>query len=148
TVDDDLLAFTRMASALRAANPVLRRRRFFAGVRREHELPDIAWFTPATGEMTQQDWDSGFAKSLAVFLNGEAITEAGSRGERIHGASFYLVFNAHWEPLDFVLPERHWGAAWTAVLDTADPNVTGRAPVEHGEKITVRERALLVLRRV
>ncbi|EUA65978.1 glycogen debranching enzyme GlgX domain protein [Mycobacteroides abscessus] len=28
---------------------------------------------PAGEEMTTADWDSGFGKSLAVFLNGDAI---------------------------------------------------------------------------
>ena len=34
--------------------------------------------------------------------------------------SFYLMFNAHHEPLEFTLPEAKWGERWTVVLNTAD----------------------------
>ena len=66
--DTDLIEFTRAVSALRAAHPVFRRRRFFSGrpVRQRGGpgLPDIAWFAPDGSEMTDEDWESGFAKSL------------------------------------------------------------------------------------
>ena len=45
--------------------------------------------------MTDDDWDAGFAKSLAVFLNGDGIREPDARGERITDDSFLLLFNAH-----------------------------------------------------
>ena len=64
----DLIEFTRAVSALRAAHPVFRRRRFFSGgtvrQRGRPKLPDIAWFAPDGAEMTDEDWESGFAKSL------------------------------------------------------------------------------------
>jgi hypothetical protein len=44
--------------------------------------------------MTDGDWAAGFAKSLAVFLNGDAISEPDPRGERIGDESFLLLFNA------------------------------------------------------
>jgi hypothetical protein len=61
---------------------VFRRRRFFYGkpVRGQN---DIAWLTPSGEEMTDSDWTVGYAKSLAVFLNGEAITEPDRRGRPI-----------------------------------------------------------------
>ena len=99
-------------SALRAGHPVFRRRRFFAGrpIGRSRgtdgrtALPDIAWFTPAGEEMTEQDWDSGFGKCVTVFLNGEGITEADTRGERVTDDSFLLCLNAHYEDIEVTLP--------------------------------------------
>ena len=82
---------------LRRDHPVFRRRRFFHGrpVEGTHdELSDIAWFTPEGEEMTQQDWQAAHAKALTVFLNGNAISEPGPRGERITDDSFLLMFNA------------------------------------------------------
>ena len=38
-------------------------------------LPDIAWFTPDAQEMTEEDWEAGFGKSVAVFLNGDGIPD-------------------------------------------------------------------------
>ncbi|CAM5388074.1 Glycogen debranching enzyme [Streptomyces alboniger] len=79
----ELLDFTRAMVGLRKEHPVFRRRRFFHGrlVEGTHdELSDIAWFTPEGEEMTQGDWDSAQAPALAVFLNGNAISEPGPRG--------------------------------------------------------------------
>ena len=54
---------------------MFRRRRFFDGrpTRRGAHLPDIGWFTPDGTEMTEEDWDSGFGRSIAVYLNGQGI---------------------------------------------------------------------------
>ena len=147
--DADLLAFTRAAAALRAAHPVFRRRRFFFGERVRGSgsaLPDIEWFVPAGRQMTDQDWDAGFNRSLAVFLNGEAIAEPDERGEPVRDDNFMLLFNAHDASLDFALPDARFGELWTAALDTAVPDVAGRAEVKAGSTIGVEGRSLLVLR--
>ncbi|GAB2921024.1 glycogen debranching protein GlgX [Rhodococcus aerolatus] len=149
----DLVAFTARAIALRTEHPVFRRRRFFQGgpIRRGDESRDIAWLTPAGEEMTPEDWDSGFGKSLAVFLNGDAIPEKDRRGERVTDDSFLLCFNAHYEPLDFVTPDGPYADEWTVELDTATP--TGERTeqdtlvVVAGTATTVPARALLVLRK-
>ena len=65
-----------------------------------HGVSDIGWFTPGGREMSEEDWQAGFAKSLGVFLNGDAIPTANERGERVVDDSFYVMFNAHHEPLD------------------------------------------------
>ena len=49
------------------------------------------------------DWNSGI-KSVAVFLNGEAIPEPDKRGERIVDDSFLMCFNAHAYPVEFITP--------------------------------------------
>ena len=72
-----------------------------------------------------------------------------SRGERIIDDSFYLLFNAHYEPLTFALPQRKWGEEWTVIL-----NSTQLLPPEEerlykaGDKLSVESRSLQVLRRV
>jgi hypothetical protein len=69
--------------------------------------------------MSDDDW-RGFAKSLGVFLNGLAIPVHNERGEPVTDDSFYLMFNAHHEPLEFTLPEQKWGEQWMVILDTAE----------------------------
>ncbi|NLU82951.1 glycogen debranching protein GlgX [Rhodococcus sp. HNM0569] len=143
----DLVEFTRRAVALRTDNPVFRRRRFFEGgpIRSGAQMRDIAWLTPAGDEMTTEDWDSGFGKSLAVFLNGDGIPEPGQRGERISGDSFLLCFNAHDDTLEFAMP---YGYEWTSVLDTGAA-VGARendAVVPPGGSLDVAARTLVVLR--
>jgi isoamylase len=113
----DLLEFTSSLIALRREHPVFRRRRFFSG-----ELGgqrDISWLTPAGTEMTGADWGASDTRSLAVLLNGEAITEPGPRGETITDHSFLLLFNASDQPVAFTLPAASAAAGWQVVVDTA-----------------------------
>ena len=79
-----------------SAHPVFCRRRWFQG-RPIHGtgVSDIGWFTPGGIEMSDEDWQAGFAKSLGVFLNGDAIPTPNERGERVVDDSFYVMFNAH-----------------------------------------------------
>ena len=117
--DEKLLFFARRLIRLRHRHPVLCRRRWFQG-RDPHgsELGDICWFTPAGAEMSAADWQAGFAKSLGVFRNGDAIPTPNERGARVVDESFYIRLNAHHEGLDFRLPPKAWGERWTKVLDT------------------------------
>ncbi|MEP7765104.1 glycogen debranching protein GlgX [Sanguibacter sp. 25GB23B1] len=119
----DLLSFTQQLVHLRLRHPVLRRRRFFDG---DHDwsdevLGDIAWLNVEGEHMQDDAWNEGFARSVAVFLNGEAIGEPGLRGERIVDDSFLILFNAHHDELDFTIPDARFGAEWTIVFDTATP---------------------------
>jgi glycogen operon protein len=122
-VDRDLQVWTEAVVDLRKRHPVFRRRRFFQGrsVRGSigrGQLPDIGWFRPDGGEMTNTDWRVEYAKSLAVFLNGSAIPDPDELGRPVVDDSFYLLFNAWDQELGFTLPSPRWGRAWTRVLDT------------------------------
>src|SRR5262249_6579603 len=130
-VDRDLLGWTQRLIALRQAHPVFRRRRFFQGrpLRRAgpdapgpeiDHLPDIAWFRPDGGEMTDSDWEVGYAKSLAVYLNGAALPAPDVPGPPVVAASFYLRSTAWDHEIDFVWPAARWAARWDVVLDSAD----------------------------
>jgi isoamylase len=145
----DLLAFTRKATSLRRQHPVFRRRRFFEGepIRSGEQVRDIAWLTPTGREMTHEDWGSEFGKSIAVFLNGDALPEPDARGERVVDDSFLLCFNAHDHAVDFVTPHGDYAQQWTAELDTTDPTGATGLVVDAGETISVPARSLLVLRK-
>ena len=147
TADLDLLYFTVSLLAFRRAHPVFRRRRWFEG-RPLHgqDIRDIAWFTPSGRDMSEDDWNAGFAKSLMVYLNGEAITSVGPRGETIVDDSFLLCFNAHYEPMPFTLPDASFGERWHRVIDTADPDLLERtAPFPAGDAVRVADRSVVVL---
>jgi glycogen operon protein len=151
-----LLEFTRRVIRLRRAHPVFRRRRFFRGNPArgaESEVGDIAWLTPSGRHMTDEDWTAGYAKAVAVFLNGEAILEPDSRGERITDESFLLLFNASEQALEFVLPDGVYGDGWILLLDTSDDQV-GLTPLFPeppvllpGVGISVTDRSVMLLRR-
>ena len=150
--DQELLDYVRALIKLRAEHPVFRRRRFFRGqtVRGGRQrLGDIAWFTLAGEEMTGDDWDAGFVKSLTVFLNGRAISEPDRRGERIQDDSFLLLFNGSEQDLVFTIPPRRYGQRWAKALDTARPvaDFEHDTPVKPGDVITVINHSLQVLSR-
>jgi isoamylase len=151
-VDVDLLAFTREVAALRRDHQVFRRRRFFDGrpVRRRGGggMPDIAWFRPDSSEMTEEDWGSGFGRSVAMFLNGQGIPDRDTRGQRVVDDSFYLAFSAHDAPIDFTLPPAEYGKAWEVVIDTLNGvDDERRTAVAAGATIPIGPRAIVVLRR-
>jgi glycogen operon protein len=146
-----LTDFVSTVSRLRREHPVFRRRRFFQGDPArgsESELGDIAWFTPSGEHMSESDWQSGYARSVTVFLNGEAIAEPDKRGSRITDDSFLLMFHAHSEDQAFTIPQENYGERWEVVLDTAAPLVDDRPSAKAGEAVSVEARSILVLRRV
>jgi len=171
-LDDDqqgLLSFTRQLVRLRHDHPAFRRRRFFAGSAAhggESELGDIAWFNPAGEHMDEQSWESDKARSLMVFLNGDAIPESDRRGNRITDDSFLVIFNGEPEPTGFTLPDESYGREWFIEVDTAasepaalaqvssmsDPATAAAASaaaatvIEPGTQVEIQARSVVVLR--
>jgi glycogen operon protein len=145
-----LLGFTRRLMDFRQRHPIFRRRRWFMG-REIHGsgVRDIGWFSPGGEEMTQEEWSAGYAKSVGVFLNGDAIPHRGPKGEAITDDGFLLLFNAHHDTIDFTLPPEAWGGRWSAELDTAEPLGTPEAAeFPAGGNIRVTGRSLVILQRV
>jgi len=145
-----MLEFAAAAANLRRRHPVLRRRRWFQGrpLRGGGGVDDIAWFTPAGVQMSDDDWEIGFAKSVGVFLNGSSIMTPDARGERVLDDNLYLVFNAHHEPLTFILPPAEFGESWDLELDSSTPmRAEDPAPVKAGGDLNVAARSVMVLRR-
>ncbi len=103
-----------------ADHPVFRRRRWFQG-RQIRGIEDLAWLRPDGEEMTDDDWDAGFARAVGVFMNGGTIPTTDAYGERIVDDTFLVIFNAGDQPIDWSIPGPEWSRRWTIDLDTADP---------------------------
>ena len=151
--DHAMTHFTGALAAFRAQHPVFRRRRFFEGkpIRKGDELRDIAWFTPAGEEMQEQNWDDGFGKSIVVFLNGDAIADRDSRGERVVDDSFLMAFNAHHEDIEMTVPSSDYGPGWGLVVDSCAGTVASTPMndiVPAGGTFTIPARSVVVLQRV
>jgi glycogen operon protein len=117
-VDTELLDFTRQLIGFYREHPVFRRRGWFQGRPIfAGEANDIAWFTPKGEPMTEAGWKEPGANVLGVFLNGLGIETPGPRGERLLDDSFYIVYNAHHEPVAFTIPAVLRGR-WGLILDT------------------------------
>ena len=120
--DRELLDFVARLVHLRREHPVFRRRNFFQGRPIRYAdgsgIKDIHWIKPDGKEMSDAEWSHDYARSLGVFLSGEALGEVDRYGRGIHDDNFILLFNAHDERIDFVLPILCVGCAWQSVLDT------------------------------
>ena len=145
----ELLAFVRSLITLRNKQPVLRRRRFFQGRHiRGSEVKDLSWFRPDGKEMTDEDWNAGYSKSLTLRLAGDAITETDAKGRPIIGDTLLILLNAHHTPLAFTLPAHKSGIRWCPLLDTALTGETEK-PVtilKGGERYDMESRSIAVLR--
>ncbi|MGH8906786.1 MAG: glycogen debranching protein GlgX [Egibacteraceae bacterium] len=142
-IDPDLLAFTRRLIALRRAHPVFQRRRWFHG-RPLRGTVDLGWCKPDGTEMSDEDWDTAHARSIGLFLNGQAITAPDPRGRSIRDDSFLLLFNADSDAIEWRLPKQ-WGEDWQLILDTAAPHEP--SDLEVGTSVTAAPRSILILRR-
>jgi isoamylase len=148
-LDEDLLKFTKSLIEFRGKHPVFRRRRFFQGKAIHGSEPsDIGWFAPDGKAMEEEQWEEGWAKSIGVFLNGEAIPDPDARGERIVDESFYLIFNGHHEPIPFTLPGPNYGRRWMKVLDAREEKFgEGEQTFATGDQVKVEARCFVLLKR-
>jgi len=145
SIDQDLLLFAKKIIQIRKTHPVFCRRRWLRGVPgKGQEIEDIAWFLPEGREMTDENWNHDFAKSLAVFMYGNGIRRVDAEGKPIKDDSFYVLFNAHYEPVEYHLPEEKYGKEWECLIDTALVQKEG-AKYHATGTITVQGRSVIVL---
>ena len=142
-----LLAFVSKLIHLRLDHPVLHRRRFFTG--REpgddsNTIPQVEWFDHTGSIMDMDDWQNTHAFSMMIYLNGSDIPEVDWYGNRMVDNDFILIFNAHYEPIMFTLPDERYGRKWQLVVDTHNPNEPALS-YEAGFMITAQSRSFLML---
>ena len=113
-----LLAFAEHVSALRNKHPLFRRRTFFRGRAVRGAEKDIVWLKQDGGEMTDEEWNQGFARCLGAHLSGRGLTERDERGKPVEDDDLVLLINAHDDVIPFRLPVAPNGSTWHARLDT------------------------------
>jgi isoamylase len=157
SADPGFVEFVRRLARLRRRHPVFRRRRWFQGRPVLGDgCDDIEWFTPSGTIMTDADWGVSFARSIGVFLNGQAIRSIGPRGEKVVDDSFLVLLNAYGGDLDFTLPDDLYGERWLRLLDTAADGIADGFPDERrsllrsvpaGDVVRVTGRSVVLFRR-
>jgi glycogen operon protein len=121
-VDQEMLALTTRLVQFRREHPVFRRRQFFTGSTvNGSPLPDIGWYRPDGTSMRHEDWQVGYARAVAVFLNGSTIADQGPRLEPVVDDSFLVLFNSGTEALSFALPFELASGTWSCAADTSLP---------------------------
>jgi glycogen operon protein len=143
-MDKDLLEFTSKMIKFRLKHPAFTRKRWFKGTQ-IRGVEDIAWFLPEGVQFSDEHWNHDFAKSLAVFINGRALRTRNEAGEAVIDDGFYVIFNAHWEPVNYILPDTLYGKTWTKIVDTAESEVGDEETYDAGSTIEVQGRSIIVL---
>ena len=142
-LERQLLGFTRAVFAIRAANPVLRRRNYF---RHEPRVPggakDLTWLRPDGGEMAEADWADAANHVLGMLILGEATDEVDERGRRLRGEAILLLANGGARSRPFTLPLMETPGGWIEILNTAHPVPR---TVRQG-KVSVVAHSLMLLR--
>ena len=150
-VDVGLQEFARRLIRFRYDHPVFRRRRWFQGQPiHGGGQEDIAWFNHMGEQASEELWGDGGIQSLGIFLNGDTFPNPNARGEPVKDNSFYLIFNAHFEPIEFILPSSRWGLRWQKILDTSEgwvENAADKPGLEAGVVLSVAPRSLVLLQR-
>lgn len=138
-----------------------------------HELRGEVWATAPVGNLKMFDTGNDLPTGLApvndgpscpppargagsraafapvgVFLNGETIGGRDQRGQRIVDDSFLLIFNAHDEPVEWIVPTQY-GDRWDIVLDTGAASIDDGDDSSRsgGSTISVAGRSVVVLSR-
>jgi glycogen operon protein len=141
--DQGLQEFTRRVIALVKEHPVFTRRKWFQGrPLRGKGASDILWFRPDGQEMTEQHWGHDPAKTIALFYSGQGIQAKDECGRKVTDSSFFLMFNAHHEPVTFTVPAAGNVKAWRAAIDTAGKD---GLEIKPGSKVTLESRSMMVL---
>lgn len=143
----DLLEFVSKLIHLRLEHPVLHRRRFFTGREPgdpDDKIPQVEWMDHTGSIMDMEDWSNTHAFSVMIYLNGSDIPEADWYGNQMVDNSFILIFNAHYEPIMFTLPDERYGKKWRLVVDTHNPKGP-ELNYEAGFAITAQSRSFLLL---
>jgi glycogen operon protein len=119
---EQLFQFTSRLIHFWRKQPVLRLRRFFHGRSiREESVSYILWYDPSGKPMSNEAWNTGYARCLGVALRGENL-DIDEYGETLSGDTLLILFNAdHSLEIDFILPAIEALSSWELLLDTFEP---------------------------
>jgi glycogen operon protein len=165
-----LLGFTQRLLRLRGTSPVFRQRAFFLGepTGPDGQVKDLAWFRPDGQEMTHDDWHSPKARTLGMYLHGEAHHGTGATDpvpgpcwpsqrpaarpriawEGPDDHSYLLWLHAGESDIDVVPPGPPWAGGYRVVFDTADENGFPADPpsLAAGRSLLISARSVVLLR--
>jgi isoamylase len=142
------LDFARQLIKLRSEQPVLHLRRFFQGRSlRGSGIRDVMWFRPTGEEMSDDDWNIGHLRCLGVRWDGTLIDNVDDRGEPVTGDTLLLLFNGHYEPIPFLLPNSSEGEHWQRIFETANGSWDCEG-LGQGETYDLPDRSIAVFRLV
>jgi isoamylase len=138
-----LLDFTCRLIKLRRNHPNLRRRKFFQD-QPIRNTRDISWYGTNGKELDQKAWESGWAKTLGLMLNGQTLGTVDELGNPISDQTFLLLLNAHYQPVDFTLPPAPAECFWKCIVNTGHLGSAFKSSPAR-KRIKLKERSVILL---
>jgi isoamylase len=116
-----LIEFTCRMIRLRRKHLNFRRRKFFQDQQIHHAAYcDIAWYGTDGQELSGDQWESGWVRSLGLMLNGKTLRTKDENGRELIDDSFLLLLNAYHEGVEFTLPPAPGKGSWKLLMSTDD----------------------------
>ena len=141
--ESSLIRFVQTLTRLRHKYPILRRNLFLNGEYIEElGVRDVAWIDATGLPREQQHWQDPSLRCFGMLLDGRAQ----SSGIRQRGkeATLFIVFNAHHDGVNFILPECEGGREWSLLLDTNAPENHDKSAFKVGSPYLVTGRSLVL----
>jgi glycogen operon protein len=79
---------------------------------------DAAWFNANGHEVSDEEWNAGWTRAVALLLNGCTLQVSDEDGDWIIDDSFLILINAADQGVEFKLPRSPRGKPWRQVVDT------------------------------
>jgi isoamylase len=138
-----LIRFVRTLTGLRHRYPILRRARFLTGEYNEElGVKDVTWINANGSEMPTEDWSDGNMHCFGMLMDGRAQTTGiRRRGQEV---TLLMILNAHFDLVEFRLPETVGGSRWSLLIDTNVPDEVASHVFKTGDVYAVTARSLLL----
>ena len=94
--------------------------------------------------MTEEEWGSHFVRCFGMLISNETTLTHDSKMKPLHEETYLMLFNAHHEPMDFVLPE---GVKWDWILNTAIGFIEEPQTMSGGGRIQLIDRSLCLFKK-
>jgi glycogen operon protein len=138
-----LIRFVQSLTALRHNYPILRRNLFLNGQYVEElGVRDVSWIDATGLPREEQHWQDPTLRCFGMLLDGRAQT-SGIR-QRGKEATLLIIYNAHHEGVDFILPECEGGREWSLLVDTNMPENHAKRAFKVGSSYVVSGRSLVL----
>jgi isoamylase len=142
-----LLDFTSGLIKLRRSHPNFRRKKFYQDrTIRKSLVRDIAWYGADGHEMTEDEWNSKWIRSLGLMFNGETLNVVDDvMGRPVIDDTFLILINSYHEGVEFTIPKSPHDRGWVSVLDTAEEEDTFKEESINSSRI-LTGRSLMLLK--
>ena len=108
------------------------------------EVKDVSWLAPDAAELSAENWHDPHMRCFGMLMDGRAQATGIQRSAG--DSTLLLLMNAHYETVDFTIPEVSGPSGWTGLIDTENPLPAELPKYVSGDVIALTGRSLQLLR--